>query len=107
MLAREELGLNPDVLGSPWQAAALSFVSSRSAPPCRSFRCWPAPPATMPSSPRPHWRSSALRGVGMALSLFTGRGAWRGALRMVLIGGGAGPREFLVGRRWVSRSAEQ
>ncbi len=34
----------------------------------------------------------------MALSLFTGRGAWTGALRMVLIGGGAGAVSFAVGR---------
>jgi VIT1/CCC1 family predicted Fe2+/Mn2+ transporter len=34
----------------------------------------------------------------MAISLFTGRDAWRGALRMVLIGGGAGVIAWLVGR---------
>jgi len=33
----------------------------------------------------------------MTLSLFTGRSAWRSALRMVLIGGGAGIVSFLVG----------
>jgi VIT1/CCC1 family predicted Fe2+/Mn2+ transporter len=36
--------------------------------------------------------------VGLALSLFTGRQALRGALRMVLIGGGAGVVAFAVGR---------
>jgi VIT1/CCC1 family predicted Fe2+/Mn2+ transporter len=36
--------------------------------------------------------------VGLALSLFTGRQALRGALRMVLIGGGAGVLAFAVGR---------
>jgi VIT1/CCC1 family predicted Fe2+/Mn2+ transporter len=36
--------------------------------------------------------------VGLGLSLFTGRGAVYGALRMVLIGGGAGVVSFLVGR---------
>ena len=36
--------------------------------------------------------------VGLGLSLFTGRQALRSALRMVLIGGGAGAVSFLVGR---------
>jgi VIT1/CCC1 family predicted Fe2+/Mn2+ transporter len=36
--------------------------------------------------------------VGLGLSLFTGRQALRSALRMVLIGGGAGTLTFLVGR---------
>ncbi len=40
----------------------------------------------------------ALAGVGLGLSLFTGRDALRGALRMVLIGGGAGVVSFLVGK---------
>ena len=40
----------------------------------------------------------ALALVGMVLSLFTGRAAWRGSLRMVLIGGGAGIVSFFVGR---------
>lgn len=38
-----------------------------------------------------------LFGVGLGLSLFTGRGALRSGLRMVLIGGGAGGVSFLVG----------
>jgi VIT1/CCC1 family predicted Fe2+/Mn2+ transporter len=42
--------------------------------------------------------AAALFAVGMALSLFTGRDALRGALRMVLIGGGAGTISFLVGK---------
>ena len=41
---------------------------------------------------------TALFAVGLGLSLFTGRDALRGALRMVLIGGGAGAVSFLVGR---------
>jgi hypothetical protein len=36
-LAREELGLNPDDLGSPIGAAISSFIISRSARACRSF----------------------------------------------------------------------
>jgi len=37
---------------------------------------------------------TALFAVGLGLSLFTGRNALRGALRMVLIGGGAGRGEL-------------
>jgi len=98
VLAREELGLNPADLGSPWRAAAASFLSF-------------AAGAALPLLPFAlHLRTSrgliacaaltllALFGVGLGLSLFTGRSALRGALRMVLIGGGAGVASFLVGR---------
>ncbi len=39
----------------------------------------------------------ALFGVGAALSLFTGRSAAAGGLRMVLIGGGAGVATWVIG----------
>lgn len=97
VLAREELGLNPDNLGSPWGASTASFLAF-------------ATGAAVPLIPfLVHMRGSralaatavitgiALFGVGLALSLFTGRQALRGALRMVLIGGGAGALAFLVG----------
>jgi vacuolar iron transporter family protein len=41
---------------------------------------------------------SALFCIGLVLSLFTGRDALKGALRMVLIGAGAGIVSFAVGR---------
>ena len=98
VLAREELGLNPDDLGSPWQAATTSFVA---------FAVGAAIPL-MPflarlSGPRAALCSAlitllALFSVGLCLSLFTGRQAVRGALRMVLIGGGACALSFIVGR---------
>jgi vacuolar iron transporter family protein len=40
----------------------------------------------------------ALFCIGLVLSLFTGRDALKGALRMVLIGAGAGVVSFTVGR---------
>jgi VIT1/CCC1 family predicted Fe2+/Mn2+ transporter len=40
----------------------------------------------------------ALFAIGVALSLFTGRGAIRGGFRMLAIGAGAGLTAFLVGR---------
>jgi vacuolar iron transporter family protein len=95
-LAREELGLNPDELGSPWGAATFSFVAF-------------AIGAIVPLLPFLLWRTSgaltasiattaiALFFVGAALSLFTGRPAWRGGVRMLLIGGGAGAVTYLLG----------
>jgi vacuolar iron transporter family protein len=98
VLAREELGLNPDDLGSPWQAATASFLA---------FACGAAIPL-LPllfrvSAAHVLTATIALTGlalfaVGMVLSLFTGRHALRGALRMVLIGGGAGAVSFFVGK---------
>lgn len=97
VLAREELGLNPDDLGSPLSAAVSSFLAF-------------AVGASLPLLPffvrgltHPLWwtiglTAVALAGIGLALSLFTGRGAGQGALRMLLIGGGAGVVSFLVGR---------
>jgi vacuolar iron transporter family protein len=98
VLAREELGLNPDDLGSPWQAAASSFVAfaAGAAVPLVPFLAGlGASRATIGST---LLTLATLFAVGLALSLFTGRDALRGALRMVLIGGGAGTVSFLVGR---------
>lgn len=98
VLSREELGLNPDDLGSPIGAATASFISfaAGAAVPLIPFlvdmRASHALAATAALT------AFALFTVGLALSLFTGRHAVRGALRMVLIGGGAGAVAFFVGR---------
>ena len=98
VLAREELGLNPDDLGSPWQAAWSSFVAFAvgAAVPLVPFLCGfigaDATAGAMAVT------LVALFAVGLGLSLFTGRDALRSAVRMVLIGGGAGAVSFLVGR---------
>jgi vacuolar iron transporter family protein len=97
VLAREELGLNPDDLGSPWQAASSSFVA---------FALGAAVPLVpfLGGFTGTHATVTAvaitlvsLFAVGLGLSLFTGRDAVRSALRMVLIGGGAGAVSYLVG----------
>ena len=95
-LAREELGLNPDELGSPYGAAIFSFLafSIGAIVPLLPFlvtRGAAALPACVALT------AVALFGVGAVLSLFTGRQAWRGGLRMLLIGGGAGAVTFLIG----------
>ena len=96
-LAREELGLNPDELGSPWGAAIFSFVSFSlgAALPLLPFllmRGDAALPAAIGLT------AAALFAVGAALSLFTGRQSVRGGLRMLMIGAGAGAITFLIGR---------
>lgn len=95
-LAREELGLNPDDLGSPWGAAASSFAAFTGGAvlPLLPFLLplgWPPVPAAAGLA------MLGLFGVGATLSLFTGRGALRSGLRMVLIGGGAGVVTYLIG----------
>ena len=96
-LAREELGLNPDELGSPWGAASFSFVSF-------------AAGAVLPLLPflfaSGTWSllvavgltAIALFGVGAALSLFTGRSALASGARMLAIGAAAGGVTYLIGK---------
>jgi len=96
-LAREELGLNPDDLGSPWGAAIFSFLafSIGAIVPLVPFLFGlPLERAVVVAA---IVAGIALFGVGTALSLFTGRSALLGGLRMVLIGGGAGVATWLIG----------
>ncbi len=98
VLAREELGLNPDDLGSPWGAASFSFVSFALGAllPLTPFIAGAALMAGTIASATV--TLVALFGVGLALSLFTGRNALRGGFRMVAIGLLAGGATFLIGR---------
>lgn len=94
-LAREELGLNPAELGSPWSAAIASFIAFAvgGAVPVLPFLIGAQQAATISVG----FTGIALFAVGAMLSLFTGRSAWRSGLRMVLIGGGAGVVTYLIG----------
>jgi len=95
-LTREELGLNPGELGSPWGAAGYSFVS---------FALGSAIPlAPYVLSRGPHalalaigLSALALFLVGAATSLFTGRSAAAGGLRMLAIGSAAGAVTYAIG----------
>ena len=96
-LAREELGLNPDELGSPIGAAASSFVSFAAGAllPLAPFLIAPgasALPAAIGVT------AVALFAVGATLSLFTGRNAAYSGLRMLALGAVAGGVTFAVGR---------
>lgn len=95
-LAREELGLNPEDLGSPWGAALFSFFSFAAG------AAIPLMPFLLASGPRSLAVSVALTGamlfvVGATLSLFTGRGAAYSGLRMLVIGAAAGAFTYLIG----------
>jgi len=95
-LAREELGLNPDELGSPWTAAISSFLAFVGGgiipilPYLLEFSQWQLESAVA-------FTAFALFFIGAALSLFTGRAALWGGLRMLLIGGGAGLLTYWIG----------
>lgn len=96
-LAREELGLDPDDLASPWGAALFSFLafSAGAAIPLLPFVFLDAVRA-LPLAVG--LTAMALFGVGATLSLFTGRSAWLGGLRMLAIGAAAGGATWLIGR---------
>jgi vacuolar iron transporter family protein len=97
-LVREELGLDPAVLGSPWSAAAASFFAFATGAlvPLVPFLFAPAGTRVLAASVA--LTAAALFGVGAAISLFSGRGAARGGLRMLLIGAAAASATFLIGR---------
>jgi VIT1/CCC1 family predicted Fe2+/Mn2+ transporter len=96
-LAREELGLNPEELGSPWGASLASFLSfgAGALVPLLPFLFAPAEIAVAAAVAL---TGVALFGAGAMISLFTGRSAVRDGLRMLAIGGGAGAVTYLVGR---------
>lgn len=96
-LAREELGINPDDLGSPWGAAISSFVAFAAGAvlPLIPF-VMHLGAAAVPTAVA--IASVALFAVGAALSLFSGRSAWAGGLRMWGIGALAGGSTYMIGR---------
>jgi VIT1/CCC1 family predicted Fe2+/Mn2+ transporter len=94
-LAREELGLNPDELGSPWVAAISSFAAftAGAALPLLPFLFGydRALPVSIGLT------ALGLFAVGASMSLFTGRHALLGGLRMLGIGGAAGLATYFIG----------
>jgi VIT1/CCC1 family predicted Fe2+/Mn2+ transporter len=94
-LAREELGLNPEELGSPWIAAISSFLAftAGAALPLLPFLFGDV--AALTSSVA--LTAAGLFAVGASMSLFTGRRAWMSGLRMLAIGGMAGLATYFIG----------
>jgi VIT1/CCC1 family predicted Fe2+/Mn2+ transporter len=95
-LAREELGLNPDDLGSPLGAAVFSFgaFGIGASIPLAPFLFLTGTPALVLAV---GLASLSLFGVGLTLSLFTGTRALWGGLRMLLLGAAAGAATFGIG----------
>jgi VIT1/CCC1 family predicted Fe2+/Mn2+ transporter len=95
-LTREELGLNPDDLGSPAGAALSSFVAFAlgGAVPLLPFVFAPASFALIGSIAA---AAVGLFLVGAATSLFTGRAALAGGGRMLAIGAAAGAVTYSIG----------
>jgi VIT1/CCC1 family predicted Fe2+/Mn2+ transporter len=96
-LAREELGLNPDELGSPWGAAISSLLSFAlgAAVPLLPFALG-AGARSLPIAGL--LTAIALFAVGATLSLFTGRAAVFSGARMLLLGSLAAAVTFAVGK---------
>ena len=93
---REELGLDPGELGSPWGAAAGSFLAFVVG------AAVPAHPVLLADGQAAFVASLslslvALFLVGAAVSLLTGKSAWRSGLRQMAIGGLAAAVTFAVG----------
>src|SRR5438874_5900865 len=95
-LAREELGLNPDELGSPLGAAASSFVSFAAGALLPLLPYLIAPNGS-PLTAAIGITAVALFGVGATLSLFTGRSAMFSGGRMLALGAVAGAITYAIG----------
>jgi VIT1/CCC1 family predicted Fe2+/Mn2+ transporter len=96
-LAKEELGLNPQDLGSPLGAAISSFISFAFGaliplfPFLISFSQWNVSISIFLTG-------ITLFLIGATLSLFTNLSALKGGLRMLTIGGAAGCLTYLIGK---------
>jgi VIT1/CCC1 family predicted Fe2+/Mn2+ transporter len=94
-LAKEELGLDPNELVSPYGAAIFSFIS---------FMIGAGVPLIPFLFSASNFLSYSITAtaitlfiVGAVLSLYTGRNAFKNGLRMLLIGSAAGLLTYLIG----------
>ena len=95
-LVREELGLDPDQLGSPWGAAGGSFVAFGIG------AVIPVIPYVLASGAVAFFAAiglsvAALFAVGAGVSLLTGRSLLFSGARQVLIGSAAAVVTYVVG----------
>ena len=98
VLAREELGLDPEELGgSPWTAAGTSFVlfAFGAIIPLVPFFLARGTAAVLWSV---GLSAIALFGTGAAITLFTGRGVLRTGLRQLILGLGAAAVTYGIGK---------
>ncbi len=96
-LVREELGLDPDDLGSPWGAAGSSFGTFAVGAfiPVVPFFFLHGTPAMVVASVA---SAVVLAGVGGLVGFLAGTAAWRSAARMVGLAALAGGATWFVGR---------
>jgi VIT1/CCC1 family predicted Fe2+/Mn2+ transporter len=96
-LAREELGLEPSGLASPWRAAVASFLafSLGAAIPLLPFGFASGSAAMFGGAVL---ASISLLLMGALVAMFSGRGILASGLRMLLIGLGAAGTTWLIGR---------
>lgn len=95
-LTREELGLNPEELGSPMGAAVSSFLTFSVG------ACVPLVPFLLGYQKEGIVIAAvlagiALFGVGSALSLFSGKNAFLGGARMLVVGSLAAAATYFIG----------
>jgi vacuolar iron transporter family protein len=96
-MAREELGLNPEELGSPLRVAISSFISFAIG------AVLPVIPWLLAAGTAAFVASVALSAlalflVGAGISLLTGRSVVRSGVRQLLVGGAAAAATFGIGR---------
>jgi VIT1/CCC1 family predicted Fe2+/Mn2+ transporter len=96
-LAREELGLDPSALGSPWIAAGSSFVAFAVG------AAIPVLPYFLMGGSAAFFASAAVCGValfavGAIISVFTGRSLLFSGLRILIIGALAAGLTYFIGR---------
>jgi VIT1/CCC1 family predicted Fe2+/Mn2+ transporter len=97
LMAREELKINPDDLGSPLGAGLSSFLAFAAG------AIIPVLPYVFAGGWLPFWISMALSavalfGVGVSTATLGGRNPLFGGLRMLLVGAAASAITFAVGR---------
>jgi len=94
--AREELGLDPEALGSPWGAAVSSFAtfSVGALVPLLPFLFGSGTAAVLAAIGA---SAASLVAVGATMSILTGRSMWRSGGRMLLVGAIAASITFGVG----------
>jgi VIT1/CCC1 family predicted Fe2+/Mn2+ transporter len=95
--AREELGINPRSLGSPWQASSSSFIAFALGAFLPLFP-WLIGSGTGATLASVAVGAVAALGVGAALAGFTGRSRFRSALRQLVVSAVAAAVTYGIGR---------
>lgn len=95
-MAREELGLNPDELGSPWEASLSSFIAFAAGAAIPVFPYF-IDEGTVAFSLSGVFSAVTLLAVGSLLSTLSGKHILWGGIRMLVIGVSAATVTFGIG----------